>query len=142
MSNPKVTEEVRQAVVTDDVRAAVERVRRWRAGEWLAGIYPDTNDRAGELACLETDWRDVSVAYLNAFPADDGEPVTEEWLLAAGFTVNPLRDRLEVGPAQWWHFANCVLGIDHHTGFWTLPTRGHVRRLCAALGIPLTETPK
>ena len=120
--------------MTDDVRAAAERITR----SVHEAVYTGPLSLQGKLA----DALIVADAVLAEHPADDGEPVTEAWLRAAGFTVNPLRDRLEVGPAQWWHFANCVLGIDHHTGFWTLPTRGHVRRLCAALGIPITETPK
>jgi hypothetical protein len=49
---------------TTAVDAAAERVRRWKAGEWLTAIYPDAKDHAMAVAALEVDWRDLSVAYL------------------------------------------------------------------------------
>lgn len=132
--------------MTDDVRAAVGRVRRWYsgewlAGEWLAGIYPEAKDRSQELALLETDWRDVAIAYLTEHPADDGDPVDEAWLRAVGFGVYGLfADRdggLSIGDLEWHECRRWLYG---NTPLPDLPTRGHVRRLCLALGIPLTET--
>lgn len=121
--------------------------------EWLAfDIYP--HDPAG-MAERERDVRAVVVALLTANPADDGEPVTEEWLRAVGFEVRcewelvlPLSTTGR--PTQWrlvfnrepqpghgnWElgFPGChsLLGYD-------LPTRGQVRLLARALGLPLKE---
>lgn len=70
-------------------------------------------------------------------PADDGEPVSEEWLLTAGATHSP---------AAIYKFGR--LSIWRHTGGWyvdvnrSLPihfdclTRGRVRLFLAALGVP------
>lgn len=131
-----------------DLKAKCERVRRWKAGDWLKDIYPQAKDRGMETALLEQDWRDVAVAYLAEHPADENEPVTEEWLRAVGFGDNG------------YNYAGCHLrlgGLEYATGdtngfspwFYCgvlitdggLKTRGHVRRLCNCLGIPLTETP-
>lgn len=74
-------------------------------------------------------------------PSDDGDPVDEAWLRAVGFGVYGLfADRdggLSLGDLEWHECRRWLYG---NTPLPDLPTRGHVRRLCAALGIPLTET--
>lgn len=85
--------------------------------------------------------------YLASVPADDGTPVSEEWLRSVGFleystsedirlidlrnlvTFNRSR---QTSAVTWWIGGSIGPVTD-------MPTRGHVRRLCAALGIPLKE---
>ena len=87
-------------------------------------------------------------------PADDGEPVTEEWLREMGAVTNGTgqntltifvpshlaKEKIEAG-----YFTSSVsttnFGVNHHVNCLSIsrhkPTRGMFRRLCAALGIPL-----
>lgn len=77
---------------------------------------------------------------------DDGEPITEDWLLSVGFQKG------FYGP--WINGAAGVLALSDAPNHqvWILnnqavkrtqwQTRGELRRLCAALGIPLKETPQ
>jgi hypothetical protein len=94
-------------------------------------------------------------AYLAEHPADDGEPVTEEWLrdtfgphLAScpwtRYALHVATDKLAraVGwcPRRSGHQPECLCINE-----WVVierPTRGHVRRLLAALGSqpPARET--
>lgn len=77
-------------------------------------------------------------------PADDAEPVTEEWLRSVGFESG-LRfefGRLEATKTyNGWNF--WLKWSDHPNGSSRLAnglnTRGAVRRLLSALGIPSTE---
>lgn len=84
-------------------------------------------------------------------PADDGEAVTAEWLMSVG-----------IYKYRGEYVADAEVGYDNHTygicspnaygwavfdsmgggkaSIGCLPTRGHVRRLCAALGIQLMES--
>ena len=137
--------------MSDEPRAAAERVRRWHSGEWLAGVYPDAKDRAQEIALLESDWRDVAVAYLAEHPADDGEPATEEWAKALG----EWSQYTSSSGVRWYHGpadvylrfdANgCEMGVGcvgETQYLLSDPTRGHVRRLCAVAGSPLKEPAK
>lgn len=85
-------------------------------------------------------------AYLQEHPADDDEPLTEEWLRSAG--AHDPHGRDHAAP-----LALTALGIgfgvfvrDELNDCWhwcrgsrrlaTLRTRGDVRRLLAALGVP------
>ena len=52
--------------MSDDVKAAEERVRRWKAGEPLSLIYPSTKDHGQAVASLEMDWRDLALTHLAA----------------------------------------------------------------------------
>lgn len=91
---------------------------------------------------------------------DDGEPVTAEWLKAVGFVPLTYEPAGTVGPLRWptrpderglsWHPASdrpevWVYSDTDSDGIGSAylpdqPTRGHVRRLCACLGITITET--
>jgi len=108
-------------MTSEELRAAAERFIEW--------------DRRGVIQ--SADGAAVCRAYLAEHPADDGEPVTAEWMKACGWEGS------YVG----------VFGIQGLAGFWdngelhlskpySLPaaTRGQLRRLCAALGVPLKET--
>lgn len=98
------------------------------------------------------------------YPADDAEPVTEEWLEAVGFSLGTLYAsillpvvyegaaivELRIGQdgRRGWD-ASLVQGVpddlhrsDDLISLTSLPpefTRGDVRRLCRALGITLEE---
>lgn len=75
---------------------------------------------------------DLANAYLAEHPADDGEQVTADWIKAN--VDSHFGGETEQGD----------LFIETADSFITLPesaTRGHVRRLCAALGITLREEP-
>lgn len=83
-------------------------------------------------------------------PADDDEPVTEEWMSEIGFKDGRLKNELgydcmstylridDIG--QWYYGTDYGMELDAEV---MLPsdrkTRGDVRRLCRALGITLTE---
>lgn len=90
---------------------------------------------------------------------DDGEPVTEDWLRSVAtemydentfvFMIAHGVDRGEDGDEPWFQAAFVQLGCwwfsdgyqDSFTVEWNNPTRGHVRRLCQALGIALPAAP-
>jgi hypothetical protein len=87
-----------------------------------------------------------------AVPADDGEPVTEEWLLDLGF-----RECYGFQYQRMVVLEEDSLYIELNAkqgGGWTSQflsdkrrlkqdvTRGDVLRLCAALGVPLPDHPK
>ncbi len=94
------------------------------------------------------DWEVMQVvrAWLVEHSADDGETVTPRWLQSIGFR-NPSiaasacwdspdpneRVRLRTNENRVW-----VCGGNHETVVLTSPTRGEIRRLCAALRIELT----
>ncbi len=129
--------------MTDAELKAAERVRQ----------------HAAQLGNVEiADRNTLVLAWLREHPADDGEAVTAEWLKAVGFGQD---DRihtawaLQFSPHEPEHNPDdnwCI--VYQSDGFyrWRLeddeadvsslpdmPTRGHVRRLCAALGITLQE---
>ncbi len=77
-------------------------------------------------------------------PEDDGEVVTRAWLAACGFKSVPSStgpeydDDMEKDRLSLWDFNGeywVISSLDH----FKLTTRGHVRRLCAALGVTLQE---
>lgn len=114
--------------MSDELRAAAERFRqRTRIG--IAG--------PGIPACDE-DAHALADAYLAEHPADDAEPVSEEWLLLVGFASSARHpQRLNVGQlscscGSLWCYGGVVLSR-------TPMTRGDVRRLCQALGVELKE---
>lgn len=116
--------------MTPEQKAALERVRN-SATSWYAG--------------MTLDYIKVADLCLCEHPADDDEPVTEEWLRSVGAIV--IRETaafgmltLELGGLLCWR------RHDRETFYLTdmrklphIKTRGDVRRLCRALGIPLNE---
>jgi hypothetical protein len=84
---------------------------------------------------------DMSGEYVRV-PADDGEAITEDWLRSVGFTHGSF-------DAGLW--IENTLGVDVKTGLPDcvvcnarprLRTRGDLRRLALALGIPLPAPPE
>jgi|SRR5579864_1713139 len=128
----------------DDIRAAAERLRRHSKPSYNPdeGWHPD-------------DRKLVADAYLAANPADDDEPVTEEWLgLLPGLVVDPgSRDSTLIqtsGDTYLVIESDRSMAIqqgmydDRDSQYipvraFECATRGAVRRLCACLGVPLTE---
>lgn len=116
--------------ITNEEREALTRARQWVA------------DMGGIRDCYSwSDCKTLMEIALREHPADDDEPVTEEWLISlrwapegyAAFTCLVLRHERHV--LEWftedeslWLNERCV-----HDN----PTRGDVRRLCAALGVEL-----
>lgn len=90
----------------------------------------DEIDQLRELAC----WRE-----------DDAEEITAEWLEASGFIP---QDRAR---GVSWSYAGLELALWPVGGgrinmgdcweYFPVPTRGHVRRILAALGMTLKEVP-
>lgn len=95
--------------------------------------------------------------HLAAVRADDGEPVTGEWLKAVGFGAGETTEGEAIPapnlPLQTIHEHRTGLAIDtdqqvacvHMYGEGVVPvpfpaTRGHVRRLCSALGVQIKES--
>ena len=91
----------------------------------------------------------VARAYLSEHPADDCEAIDEEWLRSVGmahFRGEPDSSGLEISNGctqisrgyrgQW-----LVNGAELDDLSWP-KTRGDLRRLAAALGVPLNEVPE
>src|SRR5947209_740199 len=132
--------------------AARRRLQRYGLGDtdvYRSSLEPHETD----LDRVERDRRIVVAFDLADNPADDAEPVTEKWLRAAGFTrpMAPAADRVMVAGEWRDGFYPITLSLAHRVGVvcdWVVwvggynskingATRGHVRRLCAALGIKL-----
>jgi hypothetical protein len=90
--------------------------------------------------------------HLSAVPADDAEPVTADWLLASGFVRRGATQSYgiygfpptgEYMLTLKWVTPLMVMAyvfdsmVDETRREWT---RGHVRRLCSALGVQLKES--
>lgn len=87
-------------------------------------------------------------AALGAARADDGLPVTEEWLRSVGFTTAPnsayvraatkdnaVAVRLATGEVEIYDNESLEMCRVHGVN------RGRMRSLCSGIGIPLTESP-
>lgn len=120
--------------MTPEQKAALERLRN-SATPWYSG--------------MTLDYIKVAYLWLSEHPADDDEPVTEEWLqkviapdrtarLGGGFSVTfyatqtPTLSYYNSGIGGWYDDSS---DIDVPKA----STRGDVRRLCRALGIELKE---
>ena len=85
-------------------------------------------------------WNSTTTSGSLAFTvsADDGEPLTPEWVATASRTVAADGTQTVVFRAD----GTAALETEPNI-FWVLPgrytTRGHARRLLAALNIPLAE---
>jgi hypothetical protein len=131
-------------VTDDELRKAVERQRRLAAPDVLhEDVYPGDDYQSAEFADLSA----IAEAWLADHPEDSDLPVTADWLRSVGFE-NVYEDRWH-SPANsdgemlmycpMWAGSQWAYGTPDD-GCGSIPgvrTRGHVRRLCAALGIPL-----
>ena len=113
-----------------------------RAAKRLRGIEgPTFHGIGGKRHISEREYADaitLAMAWLAEHPADDGEVVTAEWLKSIGFVMewgeyvlSPIRfEPVNDGKCPW-HI--CCLWDGHAIKF---STRGQVRQLLRALGIP------
>lgn len=151
--------------MTSEQRAAIERLRedaetlinsisrnlkRWET--WFPNEMAEVDVPRRWLLAMKH-YAEIALAE---HPADDAEPVTEEWMRSVGFEKHDalwqwsksnglkMPSRLVYWPGYrgdgtQWHIdggprAKDIYDIPEQ------PTRGDVRRLCVALGIPLTAT--
>jgi hypothetical protein len=133
------------------IEDAVRRLRAMAGGPGkLVEVYGNEVDMPGqELTAWMCDRAVLADAYLAEHPADDDEPVTEEWLRAVGFVTHRQGVAIDMGlrsrGGPWLYFACCPGLVNPDWMFDDgrllaapdLNTRGHVRRLCEALGVPL-----
>lgn len=125
---------------------------RIKAKSWLAAadaFLP--GPPGGSLAPLIDDGVKFARRLLELLPpADDGEPVTADWYASAGGRTaddGTLSIALPGGEVSMVFYPFGVTTATPQVWLWTRcgalldvgNTRGHVRRLCTALGIPLTE---
>ncbi len=118
----------------NELRAAAERLTDPEdgIGEGTANDYVCGGFAADDAFALAT-------AYLAEHPADDGEPITAEWLRSVGFVAHK-PDGLPayaVLPCVYIRLDGGELELDGIP--LDFSTRGQLRRLCAALGDPLKE---
>ena len=131
----------------DLYRAMAERIVRSKESGF--SLWPGAGHEA-ELA-YDAEAEAVAARLLELLPpADDGEAVTAEWLKAVGFSHDGQNWSIGVQIGYDCHEQGIcspnAIGWDvfntsqkETVGIGGLPTRGHVRRLCAALGITLQE---
>lgn len=90
----------------------------------------------------------IVIAYLAQHPADDDEPIDEEFLRSVGFVdidKNTLQFDRDL-PVDVWH-GGVMAEAEWSVGGERIPhelmpsTRGDLRRLASALGIELREAP-
>lgn len=107
--------------MNDDVRAAAERLRKNRYND--NSIYEGI-DHTKER---DIDRKILADAYLALHPADDDEPVTEDWVIESGLSdidlVDEMKRFLDSGERTEGKVRPCFT------------TRGQVRRLLAAMGV-------
>lgn len=98
--------------------------------------------------------RAVATRLLELLPAaDDATLVTVEWLKDVGFVCEDgvfIREQdigydchvvgLMTENATEWELYDSFGSGENKVSAFALPTRGHVRRLCQAIGINLTES--
>lgn len=134
----------------DETRRAAERL----TGDWDKTYPPVPHTATVDAVLLDT--ARVAKAYLTEHPADDGEPLTADWLdaitrdkegashwrlsngpraagaVAVEVVMRPSYCTVEVCGRllrEWWPLADDAGRRQY--------TRGDLRRLCAALGIDL-----
>jgi hypothetical protein len=126
----------------NDVQAAAERIRRFKAGkDAMADIWPefDNTDLGRRI-----DYATLARAYL---ALHDPTPLDEAWLKAVGFEVDVrdgkapsmFLDRLRIS-LKWKQWTTWLkTGVNDWITMSVVATRGDVRRLCDALGVTLSE---
>lgn len=146
----------------NELEAARERLRAINAQEQdpidvydLRNPPPNHRGKWGRWEMREAlehgqqdDCETLADAYLAEHPADDGELITEEWLRSVGFKQSAEGTMMRLASGEpLSHLRHTAVSFDLVSGNWFAnglrcrkqETRGHLRRLCAALGIPITE---
>jgi hypothetical protein len=123
-----------------ELKAAAERLRR-------GFNHAHCPDHCGDC----NDARTLADAYLAEHPADDDEPISEEWSdkIAARCWTDGTDQEWKLGIGDTGHEAFLLLAKRENGIFWAMymggvklqmiVTRADVRRLCSALGIALRE---
>lgn len=120
--------------MSDELKAAaIEILERWEASS------------GSPVGILATNALKLADAYLCEHPADDDEPVTEEWLLSVGFVKggSPQARNIYCGYLTIDDIASGEASIcnwnDRVAIERSIETRRDVRLLCKALGVTLKE---
>ncbi len=131
--------------MSDELKAAAERLRKHYACYSVCDspyFLPEIS--MINMPLLDCDEKDVSQAYLAEHPADDGEPITKEWLLSIGSAYHSVLHQFAIGKygqirILFWPRANrCEWFLEVLKEMIEIPrqsTRGQFRRLLSALGI-------
>lgn len=129
-----------ETAVQAEQRAAIDRLRKLREGT-------ENPYEAIGHSWYEIDHRSLAGAYFAEHPADDAEPVTDDWLKSVGFTIRgQCYGELACPPGETrWsleldQFGALPVASNEHPFRNYCKTRGEIRRLCSALGIELTTT--
>jgi hypothetical protein len=118
-----------------DIQSAAERLRRHMADPNHRDTYH------GKESTLVGDWATLARAYLAEHPADDGEAITEDWLRAVGFKSMPSEVGLWLDKTVGVDLRSDTPGCVVCNARPRIATRGDLRRLAEALGIPLEPSP-
>lgn len=133
--------------MTNDLRAAAERLRRVLQGESLHGIYGSGPVPRSQETRFQRDCEDLARAYLASHPPDGETEIDEAWLVSVGFQWidNKAMELESAECALWWSKESETVRIyakGSAPGDYidtATETRGQLRGLCAALGISLKE---
>jgi hypothetical protein len=141
-----MTDEQFTASKTDESATPADRLvmplQRLRAGEYGDGakveFWSFSRQRMDDVC-------ELAAAYLAEHDEDEHEPITEDWLIAAGVSGT-----IDMGGSFWFriypHLGTIEIGSTNDCGYYgwdeelELPpveTRGDVRRVCKTLGIPI-----
>ena len=134
--------------------AALARLRRAKAGELMPDVYAGSHFN-NEHHAVSSDRAVLADAYDREHPADDAEPIDAAWLASAGFAEDARNggEWLRLIPGGCPGDTNRVVAFDSNGGVCLeccnaagestevvslapCPTRGQLRRLLAALGVP------
>ena len=136
-----------------ELRAAAERLAD-DAPTWKGTYHGPEQEQGGIpnwipiLRRVLDDARKLARQYLAEHPADSDLPVTEEWLRSVGFRTDRVLPQQCVtidsadsecdSDITYWIFPDNEEPLLHAEGNVRPATRGAVRLLCRALGIPLS----
>lgn len=140
-----------------DVKAAAERLRRVQANRaaedvcWLSRVYDPLWNKGHSNGSWQQDQDLIVTAYLAEHPADEDEPITEEWLRGVGFSICAHWGAMAIGDSDQialeWDYGKWLIRwrrpSDRLTTDIPIPapkTRSDLRLLCRALGITLEES--
>jgi hypothetical protein len=104
-----------------------------------SGLKCECDPDVGCAPCIGCCVNEVCRKYYDEHPADEDEPVTEEWLLSIGFSHDKF-DTPTIGPLHLRPPGNSPYACISSYPLPEVPVnRGQVRRLLAALGIENKE---
>lgn len=148
-------------IVSDDLKAAIERLRRIEAGEEQSVVYHDYAFYDEQCNARENDEAKVIAAYLHEHLAEDAAEVTQDTVASWGWAAASLKMKdwpIWLSPSSTRSGPVCAIRWEPLNGCdgWAIINRedfsrwadtlipppesvGQLRRLCAALGIKLEE---